>query len=91
MTIGAGVTIASQGATRYNTVMAFGISHDRSDESPEAKARWFQSLTLAERMDIFCEMTDLALSIRPDLAEKSLPDDAECARRGIRILRLLDL
>ena len=68
--------------------MTLGISHDRSDESLEAKARWFGSLTLAERMDIFCEMTDLALSLRPDLAERNLPDDAECARRRIQILRI---
>ena len=65
-----------------------GVSHDRSDESPEAKARWFQSLTLAERMDIFCEMTDLALSVRPDLAEKDLPDDAQQAKERIQVLRI---
>ncbi len=68
--------------------MTVGISHDRSDESPEAKARWFQSLTLAERMDVFCEMTDMALSLRPDLADRDLPDDAECVRRRINIVRL---
>jgi hypothetical protein len=28
-----------------------GISHDWNDEILEAKARWFQSLTLQERMD----------------------------------------
>jgi hypothetical protein len=33
----------------------------------EAKTRWFRSLSLDERMDIFCEFTDLALSINPDL------------------------
>ena len=26
------------------------ISHDRGEETPEAKARWFQSLPLEERM-----------------------------------------
>jgi len=68
--------------------MTPGISHDRSDESPVAKARWFQSLTLAERMDIFCEITDLALSIRPDLAQKDLPDDAQQAEERIQVLRI---
>ena len=28
------------------------ISHDRQEETPEAKARWFQSLLLSERMDM---------------------------------------
>ena len=68
--------------------MTLGISHDRSEESPEAKARWFQSLTLAERMDVFCEMTDMALSLRPDLAYKDLPDDAQQAQERIQVLRI---
>ena len=37
------------------------ISHSRSEETPEAKARWFQSLSLEERMDYLCFMTDLVL------------------------------
>ena len=45
------------------------ISHDRNDETPEAKARWFQSLTLEERMDLLCEFTDLILAINPKIAE----------------------
>ena len=43
------------------------VSHDRADESPEAKARWFRSLTLKERMELLCEFTDLALTVRPNL------------------------
>ena len=43
------------------------VSHDRSDESPEAKAAWFQSLTFEERMELFCELTELALAARPEL------------------------
>ncbi len=43
------------------------VSHDRSDESPEAKAAWFQSLTVEERMELFCELTELALAARPEL------------------------
>lgn len=38
-----------------------GISHSRSEESREAKARWFQSLTVEERMDYLCFITDLVL------------------------------
>ena len=46
------------------------ISHDRNDESKEAKVKWFQSLSLAERMDLLCEFTDLALAITPGIADK---------------------
>ena len=45
------------------------ISHDRLDESMEAKARWFQSLPLEERMDLLCEFTDMVLENNPDIAE----------------------
>lgn len=45
------------------------ISHNRDDESLEAKARWFQALSLQERMDIFCELTDLVLENNPHMAE----------------------
>ncbi len=48
----------------------FSISHDRREESPEAKARWFRGLSLAERMELLCELTELALSRNPDLAKK---------------------
>ena len=41
------------------------ISHNRDDESLEAKARWFQALSLEERMDIFCELTDLVIENNP--------------------------
>ena len=46
------------------------VSHDRSEESALAKARWFKSLPLEERMALLCEFTDLALSVQPDLATK---------------------
>lgn len=46
------------------------VTHDRSEESMEAKARWFASLPLAERMDLLCAFTDLALSINPDLQDR---------------------
>lgn len=46
------------------------VSHDRSDESPEAKAAWFQSLTVEERMELFCELTELALAARPELGNQ---------------------
>ena len=46
------------------------VTHDRSEETMEAKARWFASLPLAERMDLLCAFTDLALSINPDLQDR---------------------
>ncbi len=47
--------------------MRLSISHSREEETLEAKARWFQSLSLEERMELLCEYTDLALEINPDL------------------------
>ena len=45
------------------------ISHDRKDESLEAKARWFQSLSLAERMELLCAFTELVLENNPKVSE----------------------
>ena len=63
------------------------VSHDPADESPEAKARWFQSLTLAERMDVLCAVTDLALALRPELAKESVASHVEQAQGRVRVLR----
>ena len=47
------------------------VSHDREQESlAAAKARWFRSLTIEERMDYFCEMMDLILELNPDIIQK---------------------
>ncbi|MDA0242027.1 MAG: hypothetical protein OT477_01295 [Chloroflexi bacterium] len=46
------------------------ISHSFEDESQEAKARWFQSLTLEERMDMLCMFTDMILSVNPTMMER---------------------
>ena len=50
--------------------MKLRVSHSRELETPEAKARWFQSLPLAIRMELLCAYTDLVLENRPDLVEK---------------------
>ncbi len=47
----------------------YGVSHDWSEETIEAKARWFQSLTISERLDMLCFFTDLALAANPSLQE----------------------
>jgi hypothetical protein len=44
-----------------------GIAFGWEEETPEAKARWFQSLTIEERMDLFCEFTELALQANPNI------------------------
>jgi len=59
------------------------ISHDFKDETIEAKVRWFRTLSLAERMEMLCEFTDLALEINPDLAGKK---DAQPTKGRVQIL-----
>jgi len=46
------------------------ISHDRKQETIEAKTLWFRSLSMTERMDLFCSFTDLTLSANPALKDK---------------------
>lgn len=64
---------------KHNFTCLFGLiimektdfaSHSRDEESIEAKARWFQSLSIPERMQLLCEFTDLALTVNPALADK---------------------
>jgi hypothetical protein len=67
--------------------MQFGVSHDRSEEDIMAKAAWFQSLPLEERMALLCEYTDLILENNPGLAHQAKPDDPPPSER-IRIVSL---
>jgi len=46
------------------------ISHDRQEETPQAKARWFQSLTVKERADLLCQYTDMILEVNPKIVER---------------------
>jgi len=50
--------------------MNLQISHDRNDETIEANALWFRSLSLSERMDVFCAFTDIALELNSQLPDK---------------------
>ena len=59
------------------------VSHDRQEETLEAKARWFQSLSLSERMDLLCSFTDLILAINPKIVEQK---DAQPIPGRIRVL-----
>jgi hypothetical protein len=59
------------------------LSHDWQEETIEAKARWFQSLSLAERMDLLCWFTDLILTTNPRIMEQK---DAQPIEGRIRVL-----
>jgi hypothetical protein len=59
------------------------ISHSWQEETPEAKARWFQSLSIEERMDLLCEFTDLALEANPNLPELK---DAQPVKGRIQVI-----
>lgn len=50
--------------------MELSVLHDRQAETSEDKARWFQSLTLAERMNFLCAMTDLILENNLRIAQR---------------------
>jgi hypothetical protein len=68
--------------------MTGSISHDRRDESLDAKARWFRSLSLEERMDVFVAFTNLILENNPDIAkQKSLPPPSD----KVRVISLGDI
>lgn len=45
------------------------ISRGWSEETPEAKARWFQSLTVNERLAIFCELSEMVIHANPKLLD----------------------
>ena len=64
-------------------VMVKTISHDLAEETPEAKARWFQSLSLSERMDLLCVFTDLVLENNPMILERK---DAKPIAGRVRVL-----
>ena len=63
--------------------MEFKISHNRSDETIEAKVKWFRTLNLSERMEMLCAFTDFALELNPQLPDKK---HAQQAKKRIQIL-----
>jgi hypothetical protein len=50
--------------------MKRSVSHNRQEETIEAKARWFQSLSLDERIELFCQYTDMILAVNPRIVEQ---------------------
>ncbi|HEX40617.1 MAG TPA: hypothetical protein ENN81_00965 [Phycisphaerales bacterium] len=65
--------------------MRLEVRHDREAESMEAKAQWFQSLSVEERMEIFCEFTEMALTLNPRLKDGA---HVEPIPGRIQVLRL---
>lgn len=55
---------------------------------PEAKARWFQSLTLEERMAWLCFFTDMILENNPGIVEQK--QDAQSTSGRVLVLELND-
>jgi len=56
----------------------------REAETSEAKARWFQSLSVAERMELLCAYTDLIFENNPRVGEER---NAQPASRSLQVLR----
>ena len=63
--------------------MEIAVSHDRNEETAEAKARWFQMLSLKERMDMLCAYTDMILEVNPNMMDNK---DAEPIEGRVRVL-----
>jgi hypothetical protein len=63
--------------------MVRSVSHSFEDETLQAKAKWFQSLSLEERMDVFVAFTNLILENRPDIAKQK---DVRSTSERIRVL-----
>jgi hypothetical protein len=61
------------------------ISHDWNEESALAKARWFRSLSVDERMQVFVEMTDLIIGLNPSILDAK---DAKPIPGRVRVLEL---
>ena len=68
--------------------MKVSVSHDRADETPEAKALWFRKLSMAERMEMLCYYTDIALTFNPKIADRR---DAQQTEKRILVLSRRDL
>jgi hypothetical protein len=60
------------------------ISYNFESESLESKSKWFKSLSMEDRMQIFCEYTDIAFALNPNIAEKR---DAQSITGRIQVLR----
>lgn len=64
-------------------IMDATLTHDRTEETIEAKTLWFRSLSLAEQMEIFCAFTELLLMTNPQIVEQK---NAEPVEGRVRVL-----
>jgi hypothetical protein len=67
--------------------MKKAIRYEGSDDSIEAKARWFQSLTVEERMQWLDETVEAALATNPELAHQDHGFPANCRVRVVTLPR----
>jgi hypothetical protein len=65
------------------TAPTWGVSQDRSEESSEAKARWFQGLSMEDRMGLLVELVDFVMALNPSIQEAA---DAEPPQGRVRVL-----
>lgn len=49
--------------------MKKNIIHSYSAETTEAKALWFQSLSIEDRMELLCSFTELIIQNNPGILE----------------------
>ena len=70
----------SQAITGERGKILFG----RSAETVEAKARWFQSLSVEERIDMLCAFTDMILEVNPDIVKHK---DVKPVKGRIRVVK----
>ena len=61
------------------------VTRDRTEERIEAKALWFCSLTLTERMDMLCAFTELLLMTNPKIVEQR---NAQLIEGRVLVLKL---
>ena len=59
------------------------VSHTFADESIEAKAAWFRTLSVEERMNVLIEVTNLIFENNPEVVNKK---HARPASDRIRVL-----
>lgn len=68
----------------YESVTMKNRNADRwNKESMESKVRWFMSLSMTERMEVFCEFSDLMVAINPDIGDKKR---AESTAGSVQVL-----
>lgn len=61
------------------------ISHNWSEETIEAKARWFRTLTPEQRLAIWLEFYDVALQLNPDILKRK---DVPAPSARVQVLEL---